>query len=108
MTNTPTSDSIIPWADGLYSLKRHGLTLTNCESEPVHMPGCIQAHGALLVVRLADLVILQVSENSLEFFGETSERLLSQSAVSVLGTQGYSQLQSALANNTIERMPLYL
>ena len=26
-----------------YSTKRHGLTLVNCDSEPVQTPGCVQA-----------------------------------------------------------------
>jgi light-regulated signal transduction histidine kinase (bacteriophytochrome) len=47
-----------------YSIKRHGTTLEKCEDEPVQTPGCIQAHGVLLFLRLSDLTILQVSENS--------------------------------------------
>jgi two-component system, chemotaxis family, sensor kinase Cph1 len=62
MTSNPPDTSPLPWADGLYSIKRHGLSLTNCASEPVQTPGCIQSHGALMVLRLVDLTILQVSE----------------------------------------------
>jgi light-regulated signal transduction histidine kinase (bacteriophytochrome) len=57
------------WTDQPYSIKRHGLTLTNCDSEPVQTPGCVQAHGALLVLRLADLTVLQASENSQALLG---------------------------------------
>jgi len=39
----------LPWAGQAYSVKRFGVTITNCESEPVQTPGCIQGHGALLV-----------------------------------------------------------
>ncbi|MBC7604384.1 MAG: hypothetical protein H7255_17210, partial [Ramlibacter sp.] len=46
-----------PWAGGAYSIKRHGVTLSNCDAEPVQTPGCIQAHGALLVLRPDDLVV---------------------------------------------------
>ena len=28
------------WANGPYSIKRHGTTLTTCDSEPVQTPGC--------------------------------------------------------------------
>lgn len=52
------------WEREPYSIKRHGLSITNCDSEPVHTPGCVQAHGALLVVRLADLRVLQASDNA--------------------------------------------
>ena len=41
--------------------------LSNCEREQIHLAGSIQPHGALLVVREADLVILQASANAAEF-----------------------------------------
>ena len=37
---TPT-----PWDGQPYSVKRHGVTVTNCDSEPVQTPGCVQATG---------------------------------------------------------------
>ena len=46
-----------------YSIKRHGISLANCDDEPVFAPGCIQAHGLLLALRGADLVVTQVSDN---------------------------------------------
>jgi hypothetical protein len=64
MTQT-FDDSTAPWAGGPYSVKRHGVSISNCDSEPVQTPGCIQAHGALMVLRLSDLTILQASENTL-------------------------------------------
>jgi len=41
--------------------------LSNCEREQIHLAGSIQPHGALLVVREADQVILQASANAAEF-----------------------------------------
>jgi len=52
------------WQTQPYSVKRDGLNLSNCDDEPVRTPGCIQAHGALLVLRHADLSIRQASENN--------------------------------------------
>jgi hypothetical protein len=50
MTDTaPTTP--LPWDGQPYSIKRHGVSITNCDSEPIQTPGCIQAHGALLVLR---------------------------------------------------------
>jgi len=37
--------------------------LTNCEREPIHVPGSIQPRGVLLAVTEPDLVVEQVSEN---------------------------------------------
>jgi light-regulated signal transduction histidine kinase (bacteriophytochrome) len=38
--------------------------LSNCEREQIHLAGSIQPHGALLVVREPDLVIVQASANA--------------------------------------------
>jgi len=50
--------------------------LTNCDKEPIHIPGCIQPHGLLLVVDPTDLKIVQVSANSLEQIDYPTEALL--------------------------------
>lgn len=38
--------------------------LANCERERIHLPGSIQPHGALLVVREPDHVVVQASANA--------------------------------------------
>jgi len=43
--------------------------LSNCEREPIHLAGSIQPHGALLVVREPDLLVLQASANAARFLG---------------------------------------
>ena len=43
--------------------------LLNCEREPIHLAGSIQPHGALLLVREDDNVVIQVSENASAFLG---------------------------------------
>jgi light-regulated signal transduction histidine kinase (bacteriophytochrome) len=43
--------------------------LSNCEREEIHLAGSIQPHGALLVVRESDRVIVQASENAPAFLG---------------------------------------
>ncbi|KAF1072111.1 MAG: Bacteriophytochrome [Pseudomonas citronellolis] len=44
------------------------VTLENCEDEPIHLPGAIQPHGALLALS-ADGLVLARSENCVEWFG---------------------------------------
>ena len=44
-------------------------TLTNCEREQIHLAGSIQPHGALLVVREPDLVVIQASLNAGDYLG---------------------------------------
>ena len=38
--------------------------LTNCDREPIHVPGSIQPHGALIVLQEPEMKILQVSANT--------------------------------------------
>ena len=91
-----------------YSVKRHGLNIGNCDSEPVQTPGCVQAHGALLVVRLLDLHILQASDNTLAVLGHEPEALLGRACSLVLGLDGQEKLRGVLDTEPAERNPLYL
>ena len=43
--------------------------LTNCDREPIHIPGSIQPHGVLLVMTEPELVVMQVSENVIDHIG---------------------------------------
>jgi chemotaxis family two-component system sensor kinase Cph1 len=95
------------WAGGPYSVKRHGVTITNCESEPVQTPGCVQAHGVLLVLRRDDLRILQVSENSAELLGQSPAELLGRSISLVVGAERAASLRQLLEPVVSERNPLY-
>jgi light-regulated signal transduction histidine kinase (bacteriophytochrome) len=45
------------------NLARTDSLLTNCDREPIHVPGTIQPHGILLVVDPVDLMIRQASIN---------------------------------------------
>jgi light-regulated signal transduction histidine kinase (bacteriophytochrome) len=44
-------------------------TLSNCEREQIHLAGSIQPHGALLVCREPDLLVVQASANAATFLG---------------------------------------
>src|ERR687889_552222 len=52
--------------------------LTECEREPIHVPGAIQPHGVLLSLRESDLAITQVSVNALDVLGVDAQNLLQQ------------------------------
>jgi light-regulated signal transduction histidine kinase (bacteriophytochrome) len=38
--------------------------LSNCEREQIHLAGSIQPHGALLLLREPDALVVQASENA--------------------------------------------
>jgi two-component system, chemotaxis family, sensor kinase Cph1 len=96
------------WHGQAYSIKRHGVTLTNCDSEPVQTPGCIQGHGALLVVRRSDGIILQVSENCATWFGAAPDAMLGKPIALALGDSGHARLCAVLDAEPTDNNPSYL
>ena len=62
-----------------YSILDGTTTPNNCETEPVHIPGCVLPHGVLLVLDRESFAPLQVSENCVSLgFPEHSAVLDSQ------------------------------
>jgi chemotaxis family two-component system sensor kinase Cph1 len=100
-------DISAPWDTRPYSIKRDGINIMNCDSEPVRTPGCIQAHGALLVLRLSDLSILQASENTQGIFGQSAPELLGKQVAAVIKTEGETRLRAILATEPTDRNPIY-
>lgn len=47
--------------------------LSNCEREQIHLAGSVQPHGALLVVREPELLIVQASANAGDFLASREE-----------------------------------
>ncbi|AUX19690.1 histidine kinase [Sorangium cellulosum] len=70
--------------------------LTRCDQEPIHVPGAIQPHGALLVLDEPDLTITQASENAGEHLGQPLERVLDQPLSAVLGEASAAEVRAAL------------
>ncbi|MFC3860127.1 ATP-binding protein [Deinococcus antarcticus] len=68
----------------------------NCEREPIHIPGSVQPHGALLVVDGGSDLILQASDNIREFLGLSTEELLGQPLGAALDAQAVQKLREAL------------
>jgi two-component system, chemotaxis family, sensor kinase Cph1 len=60
------------------ALQPADLTLTNCDREPIHIPGAIQAYGMLLTFSEADFIVLQISQNAAEFLGDRPAAFLGQ------------------------------
>jgi light-regulated signal transduction histidine kinase (bacteriophytochrome) len=108
MTTTSSTPDVLPWEGQPYSIKRHGTTINNCDSEPVQTPGCIQSHGALLVLRPSDLTILQVSENVERWLGLSVQALLGRSAAAAFGDGGQARIRDFLGAEPAEQNPLYV
>jgi len=52
------------------------IDLIDCDQEPIHIPGSIQPHGLLFVLKEPELTILQVSNNTFNFIGLHGEQLI--------------------------------
>lgn len=69
-----------------------------CSREPIHIPGSIQPHGALLVLREQDLTCLQTSANWRELTGgEPSSSIPGKPLADVIGNESAEHLRTLLA-----------
>jgi chemotaxis family two-component system sensor kinase Cph1 len=64
-------------------MTKFSVDLTNCDKEPIHIPGKIQSHGFLIAVDKNSLSISYLSENTEDFFKEPAKNLLNKD-ISVL------------------------
>lgn len=58
---------------------------SNCDREPIHIPGSIQPHGALIALHEPELTVFQVSDNVASFVDRGPGELLGQSLDTLLG-----------------------
>ncbi|QLE57070.1 ATP-binding protein [Nostoc sp. TCL26-01] len=86
-----TNDTTIPFQ----------VDLSNCNKEPIHIPGSIQPHGVLLALQEVELTILQVSNNTFDFFGIYPEQLLDQHLSCLLEIEQINLLQDCLAHEDL-------
>ena len=84
------------------------IDLTNCDKEPIHIPGCIQPHGMLLVLNEPELEIIQVSANAEQFLGRPPAALLGQSIASVLEPSEFMSLAAAVKAKKLDDDPTFL
>ena len=68
--------------------------LTNCDREPIHIPGSIQPHGVLLALEPRTLRVIQVAGDTVRLLGATPEEVLGQGLEARLGQTALSQIRS--------------
>ncbi len=74
------------------------IDLENCDREPIHTPGSIQPHGALLALASPGNRIVQLSENVPEILGLEVDGLLGQPLDGVLCDESVGQVIEAAAD----------
>ncbi|MCQ4313956.1 ATP-binding protein [Pseudomonas stutzeri] len=70
-----------------------------CGEEPIHIPGSIQPHGFLLVLKEPQLIIVQASENVLHWLGVDAQALLGRPLTELIGECGFAERLAALAED---------
>jgi light-regulated signal transduction histidine kinase (bacteriophytochrome) len=88
-------------ADNAGRMEGPAVDLTNCDREPIHVPGAVQPHGVLLAVEESDLRIVQASGNTDEFLDAAAGDLLGNSLALVLGQTQTAALQKALGQGDL-------
>lgn len=82
--------------------------LTNCDREPIHIPGRIQPHGVLVALAETDLRILQISANIQVHIGREPASMLGQPLETLVPAQYAAYLRNTIALENIDDNPLYL
>jgi light-regulated signal transduction histidine kinase (bacteriophytochrome)/CheY-like chemotaxis protein len=70
--------------------------LTNCDREPIHIPGSIQSHGFLLVCSGPQHRVAHVSANISELLNHPPEHVIGRPLEDLVGTQAAETLLAAL------------
>ena len=75
---------------------RDQVDLTNCDREPIHIPGLIQPFGFLLALS-SDWLIARASANTAAFIGGAPEELLGRPVAEVLGAEAVHAIRNRVA-----------
>ena len=90
------------------SLSSQTVDLTNCDKEPIHIPGSIQPHGILFVLSEPELEILQVSSNTFELIGIHPQDLLQQPLSNILDSTTIESIKRCISVDFENTNPLEL
>jgi chemotaxis family two-component system sensor kinase Cph1 len=75
------------------SLFGQPITLTNCDREPIHIPGAAQPYGFVLCLDAATKLIVQVSDNVEAHLGISADQLLDKGLERLLGPTYMAEVQ---------------
>lgn len=76
---------------------RDSVDLSNCDREPIHIPGSIQPHGAMLVCNHTGDRLLHASRNTAEITGYRGDLIHGTAISDILGRQTAHELRNAAA-----------
>jgi light-regulated signal transduction histidine kinase (bacteriophytochrome) len=82
--------------------------LTNCDKEPIHIPGSIQPHGILLVLEELTLNIVQVSQNTFDILGIPPQDILGEHLKLLFNNKQLNLIKQSLSEISEKINPLDL
>ncbi|WP_294821070.1 ATP-binding protein [uncultured Flavobacterium sp.] len=80
-------------------INREIVNLSNCEQEPIHIPGSIQPHGFLLAIKEKTFAIDFCSGNCADFTGLTYSEVLGSGFGAAFGHEALEQLENYIADD---------
>ncbi len=89
-------------------VKQEKFDLTNCDREPIHIPGLIQPHGMILAIVEPSMEILQTSVNSGEMLGFAPEQILGESWEKLITAESINYITTHILPKNLEASPHYL
>lgn len=88
-------------------VERDSVDLTSCDREPIHIPGAILPHGAMLVLECETLRVLQAAGDTVALLGRPIQELLDRPIDALFSRDQVNRLH-ALANEAILVKPRHL
>ena len=77
--------------------------ITNCDSEPIHIPGAILPHGAMLVLEAETLEVLQAAGNTPALLGVAIRELLGRSAATLFRSDQIENLRELVRTHDLAK-----
>ena len=77
--------------------------VTNCDQEPIHIPGAILPHGVMLVLDVDTLAIQQVAGDVPGLLNTTAETILGQAGTVVFSPDQIEFIRTLAASSTLQK-----
>lgn len=79
--------------------------LTNCDREPIHIPGSIQPHGVMLVIEGEEAVVRYASANAADVLGVDPTQVIGRPLAGVIGERAAHGVRNAIAKSAAPNTP---
>ncbi|MFO1147569.1 MAG: GAF domain-containing protein [Alsobacter sp.] len=82
---------------------RVAVDITNCDREPIHVPGSIQPHGVIVAVTLDSMRVAQVGGDSETLLGRPADDLLGRPIADWLTAEQCRRIGELVASGSLDR-----